>query len=137
MNRYDFQKLARLRLEEASVLLRNGKHEGCYYLCGYAVECALKACIARLTKRYDFPDRALLQGAYIHDLTQLLKTAKLEEARDAELERDGEFKVNWYVVKQWSEQSRYEVPGGKLAEDLFKAIADRKHGVLRWIRQYW
>jgi HEPN domain-containing protein len=56
MNRYDFQKLARIRLEEAKVLLRHGKYEGCYYLCGYAVEFALKACIAKMTERYDFPD---------------------------------------------------------------------------------
>lgn len=137
MNRYDFQKLARIRLEEAKVLLRNGKHEGCYYLCGYAVECALKACIAKMTKRYDFPDKGVLQGAYTHDLTTLLKMARLETAIDAESKRDREFKVNWYVVKQWSEQSRYEVPDRKQAEDLFNAVADRKHGVLRWIRQYW
>jgi hypothetical protein len=68
---------------------------------------ALKACIAKLTKRHDFPDKGMLQGAYTHDLTQLLKMAKLERARDTELERDADFKVNWNVVKEWGEQSRY------------------------------
>ena len=137
MNRYDFQKLAGIRLEEAEILLRNERYEGCYYLSGYVVECGLKACIAKLTRRYDFPDKSLLQGAYTHDLTQLLKMAKLEVARDTELERDLGFRLNWYVVKEWREQSRYEAPGRKQAEDLFNAVADPGHGVLRWIKQHW
>jgi HEPN domain-containing protein len=85
VNRYEFRRLAGIRLEEAKVLRRNGKFEGCYYLCGYAVECALKACISKLTKRFDFPDKTLLEGIYTHNLTQLFRIAKLEEARDAEI----------------------------------------------------
>ena len=77
VNRYEFQKLAGSRLEDAKILLRNHRYEGSYYLSGYVVECGLKACIAKLTKRYDFPDKGLVQGAYRHDLTQLLKMAKL------------------------------------------------------------
>jgi len=34
MNRYDFQELAQLRLQEAQVLLRHGCAEGAYYLAG-------------------------------------------------------------------------------------------------------
>ena len=97
----------------------------------------MKACIAKMTKRYDFPEKSLLQNAYTHDLTQLLKIARLEAARDTESERDREFRLNWYVVKEWREQSRYEAPGRQQAEDLFNAVAGRKHGVLRWIRQHW
>ena len=50
MNRADFQKLAEIRLEEAATLLNAGKFDGAYYLSGYAVECGLKACIAKQTK---------------------------------------------------------------------------------------
>ncbi len=50
MNRSDFQRLTRLRLDEAKVLLANERYQGAYYLIGYAVECALKACIAKQTK---------------------------------------------------------------------------------------
>jgi hypothetical protein len=105
-------------------------------LSGYVLECGLKACIAKLTKRYDFPDKGML-GAYTHDWTQLLKLAKLEPARETEFERDREFRLNWYVVKEWGEQCRYEAPDRQQAEDLFSAVADRKHGVLRWIRRHW
>jgi HEPN domain-containing protein len=137
MTRNDFRRLADIRLKDADSLLRNGRYEGCYYLCGYVVECGLKACIAKLTKRHDFPDRGLLQGAYIHDLSQLLRTAGLEAAREAEFDRCHEFRLHWYVVKEWKEQSRYDVPSKQQAEELFNAIADRKHGVLRWIKRHW
>ena len=137
MNRYDFQKLAGIRLADAKILLRNDRYEGCYYMSGYVVECGFKACIAKLTKRYDFADKNLLQGAYTHDLAQLVRMSKLEAAKNTEFERDSKFRLNWYVVKEWGEQSRYEVPGRQEAEDLFNAVADRRHGVLRWIRQHW
>jgi len=38
-------------------LLRLGLFDGAYYLAGYAVECALKACIAKGTQRFEFPDK--------------------------------------------------------------------------------
>jgi HEPN domain-containing protein len=51
MNRTDFQELAEERLEDARPLLDAGRFSGAYYLAGYAVECALQACIARLTNQ--------------------------------------------------------------------------------------
>jgi HEPN domain-containing protein len=55
MNRRDFQKLALIRIADAQVLFQNGRYDAAYYLAGYAVECALKACIAKQTMRHDFP----------------------------------------------------------------------------------
>jgi hypothetical protein len=51
------------------------------------VECGLKAWIAKLTKRYDFPDISLKE-AYTHDSIKLLRIAKLEEATNKEFELD-------------------------------------------------
>jgi len=49
MNRAELQALAELRISEAQALLTlpAPMPDGAYYLAGYAVECALKACIAR------------------------------------------------------------------------------------------
>ncbi len=47
MNRSDLQNLATIRLRDAEVLLDNGRYDGAYYLLGYVIECALKACIAK------------------------------------------------------------------------------------------
>ncbi len=55
MNRIDLQQLARARLREAEALLNAGEWSGAYYLAGYAVECGLKACIAKLTGLARFP----------------------------------------------------------------------------------
>jgi HEPN domain-containing protein len=56
MNRNDLRRLARIRLKEARALLEAKCLDGAYYLCGYAVECALKAGIAEVTRRSEFPD---------------------------------------------------------------------------------
>ena len=140
MNRDDFQKLADIRMEDAQILFSNGRNEGCYYLCGFAVECGLKACIAKMMKlsaQYDFPDKGLLTNAYHHDPTNLLKLAGLEGVRFEEAGRDRQFRLNWLVVKEWKAADRYDLSSGKRAEELFNAVADRRHGVLRCIKQYW
>jgi HEPN domain-containing protein len=78
MNRIDLQRLTRIRLREARVLLNNRYYEGAYYLLGYAVECAFKSCIARQTRRHDFPDKNFVNDIYTHDLNKLLRLSGLE-----------------------------------------------------------
>ena len=78
MNRDDFKELSRLRTREASALLKTRSYAGAYYLLGYSVECALKACICRQIERYDFPDRKLANAAHTHDLESLVRTAGLD-----------------------------------------------------------
>lgn len=55
MNRQELQAIALLRIEEAQHLLSGKHYSGAYYLAGYAVECGLKACLAKSTREYDFP----------------------------------------------------------------------------------
>lgn len=57
MDRRDLQALSKARLIEAKALLRLGLNDGAYYLAGYAVECAIKACIAKGSLRHEFPDK--------------------------------------------------------------------------------
>ena len=79
MYRRDFRSLAELRIEEARLLLRSRRQQGAYYLAGYAVECALKACIAKQRKRFEFPPhRRTSEKMYSHDLGTLLVVAGLE-----------------------------------------------------------
>ena len=83
MTRSDFQKLALVRLSEAKLLLRHRKYDGAYYLAGYAVECALKACLAKRTKKYEFPpEPAAIRNYYTHSYHDLLKVAELTAQRD-------------------------------------------------------
>jgi hypothetical protein len=112
-------------------------HDGAYYLAGYCVECALKACIAKMTQRHDFPDKRKADSSYTHSVEKLLKVAELEEARAEEARRDAAFRDNWDRVQWWSEQSRYSTTSAEAARGLIEAVSDRNHGVLRWLEQYW
>ena len=107
MNRSDFQQLADVRIDEAAVLLVQGKYDGAYYLAGYAVECGLKACIAKLTERYEFPPKPkFIHDYYSHEIEKLVKTAGLTMQRDADAAADPDLEANWGVVKDWTEESR-------------------------------
>jgi len=137
MNRADFQKLAKLRVREAKVLLDNKCYEGAFYLAGYAVECALKACIARKTKRYEFPPKDSRQ-LYEHELGKLVALAGLKTALDAEMTNVKAFEDNWATVKDWKVDARYETKIAKnQAENLYAAITDDPNGVLLWLKNYW
>src|SRR5262245_12247963 len=108
MDRNDFRKLARIRLKEARVLLKNKCYDGAYYLCGYSLECAIKACIARNTKRHEFPNKQAVLDSYSHDLLKLLGVAGLKSLLEQELHQHPEFELNWNLAKSWSEEARYQ-----------------------------
>jgi len=137
MNRDNFKQIANIRLKEAKTLLENGNYDGAYYLCGYVIECGLKACIAKQTMKYDFPDKDTVNRSYSHNLTELLGLAGLTRPSKDERKRNRQLEVNWNVVKDWNEVSRYERQSDKKARDLYSAITDRQNGVFKWIRQYW
>jgi HEPN domain-containing protein len=81
--RLEFRQLARIRLRDARVLLSSGNLEGAYYLTGLAVECAIKACIAKNTRRHDFPPNLnAVKDIYTHNLTTLIRAAKLQVELD-------------------------------------------------------
>ena len=109
MNRQDFQELARVRLEEARALLIAGHSAGAFYLAGYAVECALKACIARQTREHDFPpDPETVRQIYSHRLPGLLLRAGLE----GQLRKDAPGGSRWTRIGgQFSTGKRIAVTG--------------------------
>lgn len=136
MNRKDFQRLAAIRLREAKALLSANAPDGAYYLAGYAVECALKACIAKFTQRHDFPDKVRVNRSYTHNLKDLIGVALLKDALDAAM-RESEFAWRWELVIKWNEESRYREHPAQEALDLIEAIENRKHGILQWLKKHY
>jgi HEPN domain-containing protein len=137
MNRDDFKRLAEIRVREARTLLDAGHYPGAYYLIGYAVECALKACVSKQIKRYDFPDKKFANAAYTHELKDLVGVAGL--SRDLERDRvaNSNLDANWLVVKDWNESFRYDLGiTRQRAFGLYSACTGR-NGVLQWIRRRW
>lgn len=136
LTRRDFQRLAEIRIQEAAALLRSRKLAGSYHLGGYAVECALKACIAKMAKRHEFPLKAdYVRRLYTHDLEELLKLADLDLQLENDMRADATLATNWSIVKSWTEESRYKVSGLN-GRDLHAAV-DGPNGVLWWIKQRW
>lgn len=136
VTRREFQKLADLRAQEAFVLVQNRKPQGAYYLAGYAVECALKACIAKETKRHEFPPkRKYVQEVYTHSLSSLLQLTGLNKQLESDMKVNAALGINWGVVKEWDEESRY-VTSGLKGKDMYKALTG-PDGVLTWIKQRW
>jgi HEPN domain-containing protein len=138
VNRKDFQELADVRISEAELLLAGGHPDGAYYLAGYAIECALKACIARRTAEYDFPPSPeSVRNCYTHDIEKLTRSAGLVDQRKAARDANLDLAANWSIVGEWSESSRYERKTETDARDLFNAITDPTNGVLPWIKLHW
>ena len=138
MNRFDLQKMAEERVADTAALLDAGRFQAAYYLCGYAVECALKACIARRVREFDFPDRKVVNDSYVHDLEKLLNVSGLVPEYQEEAGRSDGFAAKWTIARDWSEASRYNSTiTENEAKQLFLAITDPKNGVLPWLKKYW
>ncbi|MGH9945673.1 MAG: DNA-binding protein [Pyrinomonadaceae bacterium] len=138
MNRSDFQALAEIRVREAKKLLAAKCFEGAYYLLGYAVEFALKSCIAKQTKRYDFPDKNFASSVYVHDLNKLLKASNLEQKFQKDVKNNATLEINWAIVKDWSEQKRYSAGVSEQeAIDFHSAVLSKSNGVLTWLQKRW
>jgi len=137
MYRIDFQEIAEIRLRESRALLAAGFPEGAYYLAGYAVECALKACIAKRTREHDFPEKKLANDSHTHNLKELLRLAELNSELDRLIAANAGMASALDKVLDWSETSRYQRKTAQDAADLLDAVEDRPGGLLPWIRLHW
>jgi hypothetical protein len=131
MLRSDFHILSRMRAREARTLFGAKQFDSAYYLGGLAVECAIKACIARKTERFEFPDKKRAERAWSHQLEQLIHEAGLRTLMLRPVE------TQWTIVKDWNVDVRYAI--GKPAtetRDFLSAAIGRK-GVVPWLKRYW
>jgi hypothetical protein len=108
----ELKKIAAARLQDAKALLKKHRHDGSVYLCGYAVEIALKAAIVVTEGREGFPEDSAefesmkLEALKIHDRDKLLIRSGCET-----IIRHG-FMPDWSNLTQhWNPQSRYRRTG--------------------------
>ena len=111
----DLRSLARAKLRDAEALLRRKRYDGAFYLCGYALEMALKARICRTLKWPGFPSSRKefesLASFKTHDLVILLRLSGIEDKILTH------FSVDWAVVKKWTPEWRYRVVGSTSQSD--------------------
>jgi HEPN domain-containing protein len=135
--RADLQKLADEKLDDAKRLLSAGSWSNAYYLAGYAVELAIKACIAKSFRADTIPDLELVKDTYKHKFPGLIGTANLRAELQMQEQADQTFATNWGVANEWSPDDRYRVTSEQDAKELIDAISDTNHGVLPWIKTHW
>jgi len=137
MTKQLLELLAIERLKESKLLLDNGYFSGAYYLAGYAVECALKACIAKQINLHEIPSKSFVNEFYVHDLEKLVKLSGLEKDHKNKLRSEPDFAGNWNIVKDWNESARYSEWYDYQAQAIYEAIENVNGGILLWIQRYW
>ena len=85
-----------------------------------------------------FPEKTRVNESHTHDLSKLLRLAGLEQKLDAAARASPALALNWAVVKDWKETTRYDATiEMKDARVLYKAVTVRRVGVMEWLRQHW
>jgi HEPN domain-containing protein len=142
VDRKQLQNLAKVRLKDARALLGRKRWSGAYYLCGYVIECALKACLLRHLGESAavFGDQTYLKklaDCWTHDLVKLVNLAGLDADFGAARGANPALDNFWFVTKDWKETSRYEEKSEAEARALYQAVSHNPDGVFRWIQSRW
>ena len=105
----ELRSISAARLEDAQALFDAGRYDAASYLCGYALELALKARICETLHWLDFPETGKDFESYrsfkTHNLNVLLHLSGVENEIFAEFERD------WQTLKTWNSERWYDRPG--------------------------
>lgn len=116
--------IARARIADAEALSRSNRYDGAVYLCGYAVEIALKVRVCRTLEWAGFPDSAKdfkeYQSFKTHDLDVLLHLSGVEKRVKKN------FLPEWSVVGTWNSEMRYNPIGNATKESAEHMIEASK-----------
>ena len=109
----DLRQIARAHLRAAVALSRSKNYDTAAYLCGYAVEIALKARICRTLKWTGFPTTTAefqnFRSLQTHHLETLLRFSGIEgRIKPA-------FLPDWLRVTSWNPEQRYHPVGSQTA----------------------
>ena len=133
--REELRELAGLRLREAQALFAAGLYDGCVYLCGYAVELALKARICAVLDIAEYPEKR--QYFKTHDFDELMLLAGLQREITT---ANAALLQNWSIATQWKPEWRYQPVGTydrPEAEKVLEAINAEPDGVLKYLARRW
>ena len=111
LDKATLQSNARMRLEDAQVLFDHQRLDGAAYICGYAVEFALKARICETLNTTAYPDKIL--GFKTHQLETLLFLT----GRESHIKQNA--LAEWtFVVQNWQPEMRYKPTGAILPAEV-------------------
>jgi hypothetical protein len=125
LTRAELRKTAKEYLAAAIILRDNRKYDVSVYLCGYAVEIALKDRTCRTLRWASFPDTPNefkgLNSFKTHNLEILLHLSGAEHRIKPALNGD------WSVVTKWDPEQRYNPRGTKTQADADDMITSTEN----------
>jgi HEPN domain-containing protein len=135
-------RLAKVRLQDAQALLGRKRWSGAYYLSGYVIECALKACLLKHLGESDsvFGVQGYLKqlaDCWTHDLVRLVNLSGLDADFGVARGANPALGNYWGIAKDWRETSRYEDKTERQAREMFEAVSHKPDGVFLWIQSRW
>src|ERR1700722_19690038 len=105
LDRRELLEISRARLKDAKVLLKARRYDCAAYLCGYVVECALKARIVATLKWSGFPaTKKEFEGFAsfkTHNLDAFLRLCACENKIRSK------YLAEWSGVARWDPETRY------------------------------
>lgn len=105
----ELKRIAAARLLDAEALVNAQRLDGAVYLCGYAVEIALKARICDTLNWSEFPETGSeFQGLLsfkTHDFNTLLRLSGIEDTIKTS------YLTEWSMLKLWKPELRYAKTG--------------------------
>jgi len=138
LRRAELQGLALARLKDAEVLYDAARFDAAAYMCGYALEMALKARVCRCLGVDDYPEDKLKKAFKTHDLDDLLLLGGLSQALS--VATSPEVYANWSKAIKWRPEWRYRPIGSVDDADaltMLDALRIAPHGVLTWLQTHW
>lgn len=130
LKRTKLKFIARTRLTEARILFYRKKYDGAVYLCGYAIELALKRKIAEVLDWRGYPETEQefsgLNSFKIHKLGLLLKLSGLER----QWQKKSRLFAKWQIVQRWDPEIRYREIG-RLSKSDAKETIDASEKILK------
>jgi HEPN domain-containing protein len=123
----ELRNIAEARLDDAELLFAAGRLDGAFYLCGYAIELALKARVCLTLNWAGYPETTRefqdLQSFRTHNLDVLLHLSGVEQ--QIKVERQ-DYATEWRTLVQWNPEIRYRRIGSASSEDVQSLISAAK-----------
>lgn len=118
----ELRKLSKDRLKDAEILFNNNRYDSAIYICGYAIEFALKGRICKTLKWKEFPNSNKefenLKSLKTHNLDTLLHLCGKEEKVKLH------FPSDWAIITTWDPEVRYNtnIVTEEEAKDMIHSI---------------
>ena len=124
----ELRETARARLKDSQALLSAKRYDGAVYLCGYAVEIALKARVCIVLKWRGFPSSYKEFENYRSFRTHNLDVLLSLSGREDKIKTN--YLVEWSAVVGWDPEVRY-FPVGSATEQNARLFVESARVVLR------